>query len=267
MKRTLLPAILLSLSVGWGLVAAENAASDKPVLDRLVFDALTKQYDAKLTDKKADFCFFVTNTWTNEITVERVQTSCGCTVATLPSNPWHIPPGADGHVNATVDLEGKGAGLLQKTLTFYISAQGNFLGTQVATVKVAIPVAPPPAAMSAEERKVAMERAKADPQQIFKDAKCAECHVNQGRNAWGSRLYAADCGICHDSPNRATFVPDLHALKVPTNFGYWKDIVAHGKPNTLMPAFADNAGGPLNDEQVHSIAEYLTRNIPGHAGQ
>ena len=255
MKQFLLRCLWLNLVLVLPLRAAED------VLSKLVFDADAKQYNATLADKTAFFKFFVTNTWTNEITVDRVQSSCGCTVASLPSNPWHIAAGDHGEVDATVNLVGKGAGLLQKTLTFYISTHGDYLGTHVVTVKVQIPEAPAPAAMSEKERLAAIEKARVDPQQIFKDPKCAECHVNRGRNAWGERLYAADCGICHDSPNRASFVPDLHKLKTPTSFEFWKATIAHGKPNTLMPAFADAFGGPLNDEQVHSIAEYLTRAI------
>jgi mono/diheme cytochrome c family protein len=250
-----------------GLIAAESYAQDSSVLDKLAFDSLAKKYDATLADKTANFAFSITNTWTNEITIDRVKTSCGCTVASLPANPWHIPPGGSGEVKATVNLVGKGTGLLQKTITFYVSAHQNFLGTRVAWVRVNIPPPPAPEAMTAEQRKAAVDMAKADPQQIFKDPKCAECHVNQGKDAWGRRLYAADCGICHDSPNRASFVPDLHALKIPTSFTYWKAIIANGKPHTMMPAFLDTAGGPLTDEQVHSIAEYLNTTIPSHAVQ
>jgi cytochrome c553 len=265
MKRFLLCAVLLNLVIGTGLFAAQEP--DSSVLSKLVFDADTKQYNARLTDRTADFKFNITNTWTNEITIDRVQTSCGCTVASLPSNPWHIAAGAHGEVSATVNLAGKGAGLLSKTVTFFVSVNGAYAGTRIVTVKVNIPAPATRAPLSADDRKTAMEKAKADPQEIFKNPKCAECHVNQGRNSWGAKLYAADCGICHDSPNRATFVPDLRALKIPTSFSYWKTIISQGKPHTMMPAFADNAGGPLNDEQVHSIAEYLNRNIPSHAAQ
>lgn len=266
MKLILLCAGLLTVTMGADFLPAENVAPDAPVLNKLVFDSLAKQYNATLTDKMASFSFFVTNTWTNELTIDRVKTSCGCTVAKLPAEPWHLGPGAHGQIDATVNLEGKGAGLLQKTITFYVSSRANYLGARVATVRVDIPAPPAPNALTPEQRQAAMAKAMADPQQIFKDPKCAECHVNQGRNAWGARLYAADCGICHDSPNRASFVPDLHALKVPTSFAYWKSIIANGKPHTLMPAFANTAGGPLTDEEVHSIAEYLARNIPNHAG-
>lgn len=263
LKRSLLQAGLLTVLAS-ALFATEDAP---PVLDRLVFDADTKLYDAKLTDLTAVFKFNITNTWTNEITIDRLKTSCGCTVASLPENPWHIPAGGHGAVDATVNLHGKGAGLMTKTITFFVSVNGDYLGTKVATVKVNIPTMPAPAALSEDERKAAMEKAKADPQEIFKNPRCAECHVNEGRNVSVEKMYAADCGICHDSPNRASFVPDLHALKVPTSFAYWKQIISGGKPHTLMPAFADSAGGPLSDEQIHSIAQYLTRNIPSHVAQ
>jgi mono/diheme cytochrome c family protein len=266
MRRFFLFGVGLLTVVGRALLATEEPSADSAMMSKLTFDAMSKQYDAKLSDKTAAFNFWLTNTSTREITVDRVETSCGCTVATLPANPWHLAPGAHGKVDATVNLDGKGAGLISKTLTFSISCNGNYLGTRVATVKVNVPTVPAPAELSAEERQAAMERAKADPQEIFKNRSCAKCHVDQGVHQWGSRLYAADCGICHDSPNRASFVPDLHSLKIATDFSYWKSIIANGKPHTLMPGFADTAGGPLNDDQVHSLAEYLSRNFPGRPG-
>jgi mono/diheme cytochrome c family protein len=257
---------LFSIDAASDLFAAPDSGvvttRDQAALAKLVFNADTEFYAAKLTDMSADFKFDITNTWTSQITIDRVQTSCGCTVATLPSNPWHIPPGGHGKVEATVNLDGKGAGLLKKTLTFYVSADTVYLGTRVCTVEVNIPEPPAPSALSPEERKVAMAKAKADPQRVFTDPKCSQCHADRGRNKMGEKLYAADCGICHDSPNRESSVPDLRGLKVPTSFSYWKAIIADGKPHTMMPAFAIAKGGPLNDVQIHSLAEYLDRTLP-----
>jgi hypothetical protein len=59
-------------------------------------------------------------------------------------------------------------------------------------------------------------------------------------------------------------VPDLHNLKVPTNDEFWRTWTAHGKPGSLMPAFATAEGGPLNDMQIASIATYLNFAIPSH---
>ena len=101
-KRTLSCAVWLSLAVGPRLFAAADApptaTSQKlsPILTNIVFDADTKTYNAKLGEESVAFKFLLTNTWTNEITVDRMETSCGCTVAKMPSYPWHVPPGGTG---------------------------------------------------------------------------------------------------------------------------------------------------------------------------
>ena len=282
LKRSLLLAGWLSVVVVPGLFAAQDSTAPeaavppktavspkrKPsVASNLVFDADTKYFAAKLTDTNALFEFNLTNIWTNEITVDRIETSCGCTLGTLPSNPWHIGPGEHGVVGATVNLNGKPAGLLTKTLTLFLSTNGEYVGTRVATVKVAIPALPPPDALSEADRKAAMSQARSDPRKIFTDPKCAECHVKPGSTkSAGDKIYAADCGICHDSPNRDSSVPDLHALKAPTNQDYWTAIIINGKTNTMMPAFASFKGGPLSEYQVHALAQYLASSEFAHAG-
>jgi mono/diheme cytochrome c family protein len=80
----------------------------------------------------------------------------------------------------------------------------------------------------------------------------------------GQDLYAADCGICHESSHRARFVPDLHALKQVTDFDYWKTMISSGKPHTMMPAFAASQGGPLTEAQIVSLATYLNHTISHH---
>jgi mono/diheme cytochrome c family protein len=226
-----------------------------PNFPTLVFDAETKQYDAKPGETIAPFTFNLTNVWTNEITIAQVRASCGCTTAKLPATPWHVPPGGSGAVGAQVNLAGK-MGLVIKTLTFFTS-----VGNRIVTLKVNIPPAGTGlAGMSAADRKAAMAKAAADPQSIFK-GDCAKCHVDKGAKTFGQDLFAADCGICHESSRRDSAVPDLHALKEPTNLEYWKAIITFGKPHTMMPAFALAQGGPLSDEQITSLAAYLNRMI------
>jgi len=195
------------------------------------------------------------NTWTNEILISGVKTSCGCTVANLPVTPWHLAPGSNGQVHATVSLIGKPPGTLEKTLTFDTS-----VGPRVATVRVVIPQpspgGPPPPPLTKAERKNAMILAAADAKAIFK-GQCAECHVKPTLGKSGAELYAAACGICHDSEHRASMVTDLHALKSPTSYEYWKHMIRNGKTNTMMPGFAESQGGPLTDSQITSLALYL----------
>jgi cytochrome c553 len=106
--------------------------------------------------------------------------------------------------------------------------------------------------------------AKADRQAVFK-GECASCHVEKAIGKVGKDLYAAACGICHEAEHRATMVTDLHSLKHETNAEYWKTWIDNGKEGSLMPAFAQRHGGPLSDQQIASLVEYLVRAIPSKA--
>jgi len=234
-------------------------ASDLPAL---VFDADSKEYDASPGERVAPFTFNVTNVWTNDVLIDKVHASCGCTTATLPANPWRIPPKGGGPVQVQVNLAGK-MGLITKTLTFYYKLLPDSATVKVRVVNLVVNIPPPPSAlgmMTEADRKAAMIKAVADAQAIFK-GDCARCHVDKGRDAMGQELYAADCGICHESSHRERFVPDLHALKQTTDFDYWKTIITLGKAHTMMPAFATAQGGPLTEAQVISLATYLNHTI------
>jgi mono/diheme cytochrome c family protein len=250
---------LLLAGLSAGPLAAQQAGTGQvqsvPNVPTLVFDAETKQYDASPGEQVAPFTFNLTNVWTNEIVITNVKASCHCTVASMPSEPWHLPPQGNGQVKAQVRLEGK-MGLIIKTLTFYTS-----VGTRIVYLKVNIP--PPPSVagtMNESERIAARLKASADAQAIFK-GDCATCHADKGRNAYGQDLYAVDCGICHEASHRDSKVPDLHALKQPTDFDYWKTVITYGKPHTMMPAFAAAQGGPLTEPQIISLATYLNHTI------
>jgi mono/diheme cytochrome c family protein len=108
-----------------------------------------------------------------------------------------------------------------------------------------------------------MQVALTDRQAVFK-GECVTCHVQRGEGKYGQALYDADCAICHEGEHRATRVPDLHALKTPTNFEFWRSWVAQGKPGSLMPAFSGIDGGPLSDMQIASLATYLNESIKSH---
>jgi mono/diheme cytochrome c family protein len=236
-----------------------STALNMPVL---AFDAETKRYQAAPGESDAPFTFNLTNIWTNEVVIQRVQASCGCATASLPSSPWHLSPGAGGQVHAQMNLLGK-MGLITKQLKFFLSAGTNNL-TQTVNLEVIIPL--PPAlggSLSAQERQAALAKAQLNPQAIFQ-GDCASCHVARGRNAYGQDLYAADCGICHESSHRASLVPDLHALKQPTDLDYWKTLITSGKPHSMMPAFAQAQGGPLSEAQITSLAAYLNHTLSHH---
>ncbi len=229
----------------------------------LMFDSETKTFDAKPGAAEAPFVFNLTNVWTNEIVIDRTATSCGCTVAKLPAQPWHLKPADYGAIKVTVNLAGKPPGLIQKEVTVFTS-----VGIRMLTVKVNNPAV----AMSESQRKANAEKAMKDRQSIFhrgatEDENCAACHVDKGIGKSGQPLYAADCGICHDSPNRASGVPDLQAVTAAkdTDFDYWKVWISDGgRAGSMMPAFAKSHGGPLTDAEVNNLAAYLVLSVSRH---
>ena len=234
------------------------AQAGLPTGPTLVFDADEKEFKATTNDTMAKFTFYATNVWTNNIVVQEVFPSCHCTVAQMPAEPWILAPGASGAVTAEVDLSGMTEDTVTRTLTFFTSVGERVLNLTV----IMPPLSPAPVALQTEaERRAAVTKATVDPTAIFR-GECAACHVEKARGLMGKDLFVAACGICHDSPRRAAIVPDLRALKTPTNPDYWKAILAKSKPHSLMPAFADTGGGPLTATQVSSLVDYLDKNIP-----
>lgn len=198
--------------------------------------------------------FWVTNTTPVPVTIGTVHPSCGCTTAQLPSLPWTLLPGTNGQIGVTVNLAGK-FGTVTKTVHV-----GTDRGSRDLIVQITIiPAENKP--LTDAERARQMAIAKVDRQAVFKND-CVTCHVNPGQYKYGKELYDADCGICHDAGHRASMVPDLHSLKVPTNTDFWRTWIAHGKAGSFMPAFATSDGGPLSDMQVASLAAYLNSAIP-----
>ena len=228
-------------------------------LTALTWDAEQKDYSTKPGDMHANYTFWFTNISDKEVIINAVRTSCGCTLAKLPATPWPIAPGTNGPVEVTVDLRGK-SGTIAKSVTIETSA-----GTKSLIVRANVaggPAAPGDfaanhPAMGDQERLENMQKSLADRQVVFKDAKCASCHADPARGqADGSVIYRGICATCHDSPLRAAAVTDLKALKHETDIDYWKHWIAHGRPGSMMPAYAMAEGGPLNDQQIHALAQY-----------
>jgi mono/diheme cytochrome c family protein len=231
-----------------------------PFENFIAFDALEKDVSVSNGTPQANFTFNLTNISTVDVTINFVQTSCGCTVAKLPSQPWKIAPKESGQISATMNLAGTPAGQ-SKTKTLTVNSDK---GNKMLIVKTTVLAAPP--SMSEMDRTNNQKIAMADRQAVFK-GDCVKCHVETAKDSAGNEktgkdLYAAVCGVCHEAQHQASFVPNLHRLTEPTNLEFWKNWIAHGKPGTLMPAFAKAEGGILTDAQIDSLVVYLTATIP-----
>ena len=191
----------------------------------LAWDNILQATDATADQAEARLAFNLTNVSSGNVVIMDVHPSCGCTTAQLPTLPWTIPPGGNGRIGVTVNLEGK-SGLLFKTI-----AVSTDKGSK--TLMVRINFLPPViTTLTDAERTRGMAVAKVDRQAIFK-GDCATCHAKNIQDKYGPALYAAVCAVCHEAENRATMVPDLHNLKVPTNEDFWRTWITVGKPGSL----------------------------------
>jgi mono/diheme cytochrome c family protein len=218
----------------------------------LAFDSELKTIEAKRGELSVNFVFNLTNVSSSPVTITSATSSCGCTVAKLPSTPWTLQPGATGQIPVTLDLRGK-MGTVTKQVVIMMAN-----GVQTVAVRAIVPA---PIVLTGPERTNNMKLAKVDPQAVFKGS-CAECHVPPGIDKrTGGDLYILVCGVCHESPRRASMVPNLHVLQKKTDYEYWKDIISNGTTNSLMPAFSKAKGGPFNPAQIESLADFLNKSI------
>ncbi len=215
----------------------------------LNWDALERRYDAQPGETEAEFRFVATNDGAAPVEIRSVATSCSCTVGAMPRRPWVIAPGASETLRVVVDLRSRRGGL---TKTVYVDTTE---GEQLLLVHVQVP--PPPAV----QREMNLMTAQADRQAVLK-GDCARCHVEPAMGKLGEELFVAACQICHGAEHRATMVPDLAKPKVARDGAYWEFWIRNGGEGTLMPAFGQAHGGPLDDAQVASLVKYLVEHLP-----
>jgi len=209
------------------------------------------------------FTFAFTNHARTPVVIESVRTSCGCTVAKVPELPWKVVPGECGEFSVVLDARGK-RGTVTKSVVLNTS-----IGTRRLSVRAILEKGDArggatdtggDAGGGMGDRERNMELAKEDRFAVFR-GDCASCHAAPAEGKRGPALYAAVCGICHDSENRASMVPDLRNLGRATDREHWVRWITLGKAGTMMPGFARSEGGPLSVEQVESLADYLVRTI------
>jgi mono/diheme cytochrome c family protein len=217
----------------------------------LRFDGIEKTVQVPSGQTDATFTFAVTNVSATNVTVSAVLPSCGCTAAKLPPLPWTLAPSHGGIITANMNLAGK-YGTVIKSLTVVSDA-----GTFPLTLRAAMAEDAYQNLQRNAERSRNLQIAAADRQVVFR-GDCARCHVEPTKGKVGKELYTAACGICHDSPHRASMVPALRGRPVAFPAVYWNQWILHGKEGSLMPAFAHAKGGPLSQEQSDSLTAYLT---------
>jgi mono/diheme cytochrome c family protein len=230
-----------------GILAVGAFGEDQPAQPgELTWDDREKVFFAKPGDTQAKITFEVTNGTGAEVTIFRIQPSCGCTTVEAPATPWVLAPTASGTVRVAVDLKNK-YGNIEKTLSVESS-----LGEETLTLRLFLP----PMTAGNDPRARNQRVARTDRQAVFQ-GDCARCHVPSATAVGGAALFKAACAICHEAPARAAMVPDLAAEKAGRDAAYWSRWVSEGRADSLMPAFARKNGGVLTDEQIQQLVSYL----------
>lgn len=110
-------------------MAALPILADSPApspTEALKWDAESKQYTPKAGETIAAYQFTATNTSKQEVSINTLRTSCGCTVAQLPTTPYKLAPGSNVTISVSLDFAGK-QGQITKAVTVESSAGSKTL--------------------------------------------------------------------------------------------------------------------------------------------
>jgi mono/diheme cytochrome c family protein len=192
---------------------------------------------------KAIHDFLIQNTGTDTLVITSTRPSCGCTAAVLDAKDNRIPPGGTSRLKVTFDANNKPEGPIIKSVTIVSNSKTNpdaMVRIQGRVVK----------SMMAHKTMMHLDG-------IFQ-GDCASCHVAKGKGELGARLYEADCAVCHGTKADGKPGPELASQAMLKHTPHeWQKIIANGIPNTAMPAFHTRNKGPLGDEEIASLIEYM----------
>jgi mono/diheme cytochrome c family protein len=87
--------------------------------------------------------------------------------------------------------------------------------------------------------------------EIFSE-KCRDCHVDQGKGKTGWDLFKQDCFMCHNAGKNTS----LSGMSKKTK-AYLLRVIKQGVDNTIMPGWATEAGGPLDDAEIKSLVDMI----------
>jgi len=182
--------------------------------------------------KQAEATLFLRNTGTLPVHVSKVETSCGCTAASLESR--ELAPGAFTPLHVRVDTTAK-RGLVRKRVTVFDS-QGR-----KAQAWLTLMVRQNPHADTMQGKG------------IF-DGKCAACHAEPAKGkVQGGAIYKAVCAMCHGGKAEGAYAPTLRGRDATS----LASVLVNGL-GRQMPSFSRKKNGPLSRAQITSVSAWLS---------
>lgn len=194
--------------------------------------------------------FDFSNDGDEELEITNVQTSCGCTAATIGEKDKY-KPGEKGKIRVTFNSNGK-VGKIEKT----VLVQSNDKVNDQVILSLMFDVKLP-----SEEEKSHMNIMAG--QSIFSNP-CSDCHVTKGIGKIGKELYDADCGICHGDPkDHKPHGPIDKNTAVKYTDDELVNYIKNGSPTqpTMMPGFHKDAGGPLTTDEIMTLLAYIRSDL------
>lgn len=88
------------------------------------------------------------------------------------------------------------------------------------------------------------------------DALASEAHAQV---VAGRQLYALNCASCHGERGQGVDAPALNSQEFLQSVSdeQMHGIIAGGIPGSAMPAWLDEYGGPLTDQQIAAVVAYI----------
>lgn len=180
------------------------------------------------------------NKGTGDLVIDKIEPSCGCTVANLTS--WKLLPGESAVLEFMVDTHGKIGSIVKQ-----VSVYSNDPVEPLKVITLSFTAAAP-----------GHHEAEMFGKHIFQ-GKCRGCHVDRGEGLSGGPLFEADCAMCHRGKD-AEYSPGLPVEALRTlSEEELRGAIQNGVPGTSMPGYQRSVGGPLDSEQTESLIRYLRR--------
>jgi len=177
------------------------------------------------------------NTGRLPVHVARVESSCGCTVASPDTR--ELAAGAFTPLRVRVDTTAK-RGRVRKSITAFDSEGGKAQAWLTLTVK------PNPHGDAMRGKG------------LF-DGKCASCHAEPAREkVRGSAIYQAVCAMCHGIKAAGAYAPALRGRDAK----FLSSVLSNGL-GRQMPSFAREKHGPLSQTQIANVSKWLSE-LDGH---
>ena len=211
------------------LTASTLSFADKG--PRISFTTDHHDFGNVLQGKTVEYTFRFENKGTEDLLIKEVTTSCGCTAALVSSNT--VKPGGNGEITVSYDSQGR-AGAVSRTITVV----SNDLVEPVKELTITATVTS------------SMHTTFNVNESLFSD-KCGACHFSPALNKKGKELYDAVCTFCHGRT-----AVGLERLKV-MEMDVIKEITRNGIAGTEMPAWIKEQGGPLDEEQIRSLSNFI----------